>query len=109
MLKPLLVYLCIVYFQFSSVLDHLRSNSDWNASPEFEDDYEKNAALDLSWLNKGDRSNLERNDILLANAFLLFVAGLDTTSSSMTFVVHNLLNNPKVQDKGRFHFENYIN
>ena len=91
------------------MLDHLKSNSDWNASPEFEDDYEKNAALDLSRLNKGDRSSLERNDILLANAFLLFVAGLDTTSSSMTFVVHNLLNNPQVQEKGRFHFENYIN
>ena len=86
------------------MLDHLKSNSDWNASPEFEDDYEKNADLDLSRLADGDRSNLERNDLLLANAFLLFVAALDTTSSTMTFVVHNLLNNLQVQAKAGFHF-----
>ena len=81
------------------MLDNLKSSSDWSGSQEFEDDYEKNAALDLSRLDDGIRSPLERNDLLLANAFLLFVAGLDTTSSTMTFVVHNLLNNPEVQDK----------
>ena len=93
----------INYFNISicslSVLDNLKSSSDWSGSQEFEDDYEKNAALDLSRLDDGIRSPLERNDLLLANAFLLFVAGLDTTSSTMTFVVHNLLNNPEVQDK----------
>ena len=83
------------------MLDNLKSSSDWNGSQEFEDDYEKNAALDLSLLADGIRSPLEINDLLLANAFLLFVAGLDTTSSTMTFVVHNLLNNPEVQDKVR--------
>ena len=86
------------------MLDNLKSSSDWSASQEFEDDYEKNAALDVSRLDDGDRSNLERNDVLLANAFLLFVAALDTTSSTMTFVVHNLLNNLQVQDKAGFHF-----
>ena len=92
------------------MLDNIKSNSDWNANQEFEDDYEKNAAMEVPRLNDGDRTNLdlERNDLLLANAFLLFVAGLDTTSSTMTFVAHNLLNNPQVQDKESIYLENHI-
>merc|ERR1719397_1119489 len=83
------------------VLDNLKSNSDkgdLEGREEFEDDYEKNAAIDVSKIHK-DSTNMDNNDVLVANAFLFFVAALDTTSSTMTFVVHNLLQNPEVQEK----------
>ena len=68
------------------VLDNLKDNSDLRRNEEFEDDYEKNAAIDVSEIDK-DSINMEQNDILVANAFLFFVAALDTTSSTMTFVL----------------------
>ena len=80
------------------VLDNLKRNSDMAAKEEFEDEYEKNAVMDVSNI-KEDGLDMDRNDILVANAFLFFVAGLDTTSSTMAFLVHNLLHNPDVQEK----------
>ena len=80
------------------VLDNLKHNSSKEKGGEFEDEFEKNAALEESETSETSLE-MDRSEILVANAFLFFVAGLDTTSSTMTFLVHNLLHNPEVQEK----------
>ena len=38
-------------------------------------------------------------DEILANALLFFVAGYDTTSTSLSFLMYNMALNPECQDK----------
>jgi len=63
-----------------------------------EDEYDKAASIDMSTVKKVD---LDLDDTLVSNAFLLFSAALETTSSTLTFAVHFLLKYPHFQDKIR--------
>ena len=68
------------------------------AAEDCEDQFERDASIDMADVKK-DETDLE--EMLVSNAFLLFVAALDTTSSSLTFAVHYLLKYPHLQDNIR--------
>jgi len=80
-------------------LENLNQKTEENVA-EFESEFEKDAALDISNM-KGNDFNFEKEKHLVSNAFLLFVVALDTTSSTLTFMVHFFLKYPEVQEKVR--------
>lgn len=65
----------------------------------------KAANIDMSSVRKVD---LDKEQVLVSNAFLLFGAALDTTSSTLTFAVHYLLKYPHYQDKIREEITNVV-
>ena len=65
---------------------------------DIEDDYDKAASINMSDVEKVD---INMDETLVSNAFLIFVAALDTSSSTLTFAVHFLLKFPHFQDKIR--------
>ena len=75
-------------------------NKNKEAKDMFESKFEEDAAIDMSSV-KDTAQKLDKEKILVSNAFLLFVAALDTTSSTLTFVVHFFLKHPEVQEKAR--------
>lgn len=46
-------------------------------------------------------SELLTDDILAANIFVFFVAGFETTASTLSYCLYDLAMNPKVQDELR--------
>merc|ERR1711892_578130 len=56
--------------------------------------------MDTSSLKQRDDS-FDKERTLVCNAFLLFIAALDTTSSTLTFIVHYFLKYPEIQEKAR--------
>jgi len=79
------------------VLDLEKNNPDAMKNVS-EDQFDKDAEIDVSNLKA---SSMNFDEILVSNAFLLFVAALDTTSSTLTFVMHFLLKYPELQEKIR--------
>jgi len=75
-------------------------NKNKEAKDMFESKFEEDAAIDMSDV-KDNAQKLDKERILVSNAFLLFVAALDTTSSTLTFVVHFFLQQPEVQERAR--------
>merc|ERR1719188_657816 len=75
-----------------------RATSDDKEEESVEDDYDKAASIDMSNVKKLD---LDMDDTLVSNAFLLFTSALETTSSTLTFAVHFLLKYPHFQEKIR--------
>ena len=65
---------------------------------DIEDDYDKAASINMSDVEKVD---INMDETLVSNAFLIFVAALETSSSTLTFAVHFLLKFPHFQDKIR--------
>jgi len=63
-----------------------------------DDEYDKAASLDMSNVKNLD---LNMDETLVSNAFGIFVASLDTTSSTLTFAVHFLMKFPHFQEKIR--------
>eukprot|EP00092_Neocalanus_flemingeri_P034479 GFUD01037490.1.p1 GENE.GFUD01037490.1~~GFUD01037490.1.p1 ORF type:complete len:541 (-),score=159.18 GFUD01037490.1:552-2174(-) len=78
-------------------IDSKKAEEDVNV---FESEFEEDAALDMSNVKKtADKFDKERT--LVSNAFLLFIAALDTTSSTLTFIIHFFMKHPEVQEKAR--------
>ena len=75
-------------------------NKNKEAKDMFESKFEEDAAIDMSGV-KDNAQKFDKDKILVSNAFLLFVAALDTTSSTLTFVVHFFLQHPEVQERAR--------
>ena len=65
---------------------------------DHEDEFEKDADIDLSNVK---HENVDTEKMLVSNAFLLFLAALDTTSATLTFCVFYLLKYPDIQEKLR--------
>ena len=65
---------------------------------QIEDEYDKAASLDMSSVKKLD---IDVDQMLVSNAFLIFTASLDTTSSTLTFALHYLLKYPHIQERIR--------
>ena len=85
----------------NDIIDHvldLEKNNPEAMKNVSEDQFDKDAEIDVSNLKK---SSMNFDEILVSNAFLLFVAALDTTSSTLTFVMHFLLQYPELQEKIR--------
>ena len=66
-----------------------------------EDDFEKDANIDLSKVKTVNVDNANVEKMLVSDAFLLFLAALDTTSATLTFCVFFLLKYPDIQEKVR--------
>jgi len=81
------------------ILDQMDNKVD-EGKVEVESKFEEDAELDMSGL-KDSTNKLDKETILVSNAFLLFVAALDTTSSTLTFIVHFLLHHKDIQDRAR--------
>ena len=75
-----------------------QATSDDKEEETVEDDYDKAASIDMSNVKKLD---LDMDDTLVSNAFLLFTSALETTSTTLTFAVHFLLKYPHFQEKIR--------
>lgn len=56
---------------------------------------------------KGSVSNLSMNE-LIAQSFLFFVAGYDTTSTVLTFALYQLARHPEIQEKLREEIHNIL-
>ena len=85
----------------NDIIDHildLEKNTPDAMKNVIEDQFDKDAEIDISNLKT---SAVNFDEILVSNAFLLFVAALDTTSSTLTFAMHFLLKYPELQDKVR--------
>ena len=85
----------------NDIIDHvldLEKNNPDALKNVSEDQFDKDAEIDVTNLKA---SNMNFDEILVSNAFLLFVAALDTTSSTLTFVMHFLLKYPELQEKIR--------
>ena len=65
---------------------------------DHEDEFEKDADIDLSNVK---HENVDTEKMLVSNAFLLFLAALDTTSATLTFCMFYLLKYPDIQEKLR--------
>ena len=72
-------------------------NKDPEEKPVHEDAFEADADIDLSGVNV----SVDHEKMLVSNAFLLFIAALDTTSATLTFCVFYLLKYPDIQEKLR--------
>nr|BAM73826.1 cytochrome P450 [Bombyx mori] len=57
------------------------------------------ATVEESSVGKKDINRVWTDDDLVAQAVLFFVAGFETVSSAMTFLLHELALNPEVQEK----------
>jgi len=65
-------------------------------SEEFEEEFEKAAAMDTSDIKK---TNVNEETVLVANALLFFFAGFDTTSTGFGAVSHKLVLYPEFQER----------
>ena len=61
------------------------SKRNTGETEDIEDDYDKAASINMSDVEKVD---INMDETLVSNAFLIFVAALDTSSSTLTFAVH---------------------
>ena len=77
------------------------SENEQNTVGKDEDQFEKDAMLNGSSVNKKPPAftQSELEEAIVCNAFLLFFAGFDTTSTGMAQVVYYLAKNPNVQDQ----------
>ena len=75
-----------------------KSGNQGNTEIMEDDEYDKAASLDMSNVKNLD---LNIDETLVSNAFGIFVASLDTTSSTLTFAVHFLMKFPHFQEKIR--------
>ena len=77
------------------------SENEQNAVGKEEDQFDKDALLNGGSINKKPPAftQSELEDVIVCNAFLLFFAGFDTTSTGMAQVLYQLAKNPKVQDQ----------
>ena len=85
----------------NDIIDHvldLEKNNPEAMMNVSEDQFDKDAEIDVSNLKT---SAVNFDEILESNAFLLFVAALDTTSSTLTYAMHFLLKYPELQEKVR--------
>jgi len=82
------------------IMDQLENRKTVENVPEFETEYDKDAVLDMSNMKEKD-ANFDKEKTLVANAFLLFTAALDTTSSTLTFIIHYFLKHPEIQERAR--------
>ena len=78
-------------------IDNKKANEN---EVEFESKFEEDSMLDMSDI-KDSTDKLDKEKYLVSNAFLLFVAALDTTSSTLTFIIHFFLQRPEVQELAR--------
>ena len=82
------------------IVEQLDNKNGEETIKEFESKFEEDAALDMSSLKKKN-VEFDKESTLVSNAFLLFVAALDTTSSTLTFVIHFFLKHPEIQSRAR--------
>jgi len=81
------------------VLEQLENKQEKVSADEgFEDEFERDADYDMSKIKD---AGFDKEKTIVSNAFLLFVAALDTTSSTLTFAVHYLIKYPEIQEKLR--------
>ena len=80
------------------IIEVMENKKENPADARYEDEFDKNAAIDMTDVNNLDM-DLEKT--LISNAFLLFAAGTDTTSSTLCFAVHYLLKYPHLQERIR--------
>ena len=73
-------------------------NKSTEDKPAHEDEFEADADIDLSEVKN---VSVDHEKMLVSNAFLLFIAALDTTSATLTFCVFYLLKYPDIQEKLR--------
>merc|ERR1711963_1004555 len=89
---------CFIQNALIKTVEMRQATSDDKEEETVEDDYDKAASIDMSNVKKLD---LDMDDTLVSNAFLLFSAALETTSTTLTFAVHFLLKYPHFQEKIR--------
>ena len=77
-------------------IDSKQAHEKTEQVEKLEDEYDKAASLDMSNVKKFD---IDMDQMLVSNAFLIFTASLDTTSSTLTFALHYLLKFPHIQEK----------
>ena len=82
------------------IVDQMENKNCAETKSEFESKFEEDAALDMSGVQK-TKEKVDKEKILVSNAFLLFIAALDTTSSTLSFIMHFLLKHPEVQERAR--------
>ena len=82
------------------IIDQIENKKDEDIVNEFESEFEKDAALDMSNM-KQNNDKFDKERTLVSNGFLLFIAALDTTSSTLTFIIHFFLKHPEVQERVR--------
>ncbi|EFA12854.2 cytochrome P450 6j1 [Tribolium castaneum] len=61
----------------------------------------RNDLIDILLQMKNDNRNFIEGDILVSQALMFFVAGFETTSSTMGFALYEFARNPDIQDKIR--------
>jgi len=80
------------------IIEVLQNKKENLGDSNYEDDFDRNAAIDLANVSN---SEMDVEKTLISNAFLLFAAGTDTTSSTLSFAVHYLLKYPHLQERIR--------
>ena len=84
------------------VLDQFHDDKNEGEKESIQDDdqFEADARLNINDLNDGVKG-IDKETCLVSNALLLFIAALDTTSSTLTFIMHFLMKYPEIQEKVR--------
>merc|ERR1719450_576250 len=83
------------------VISQMENKNKEESQVHHEDDFEKDAKIDLSKVKTVNVDNANVEKMLVSDAFLLFLAALDTTSATLTFCVFFLLKYPDIQEKVR--------
>eukprot|EP00088_Acartia_fossae_P004718 TRINITY_DN12036_c0_g1_i12.p1 TRINITY_DN12036_c0_g1~~TRINITY_DN12036_c0_g1_i12.p1 ORF type:complete len:528 (-),score=156.85 TRINITY_DN12036_c0_g1_i12:320-1903(-) len=80
------------------IMDEIKRTRTGGAQKqEFEDEFEKGAALDTTEIK--ERNYTDEESILVANAVLFFFAGFDTSAFGIGVVSHKLCLYPELQEK----------
>jgi len=81
------------------ILDQMNKNVE-KEEVTYEDQFDEDAAFDTTSLGD-DARQIDKERTIISSAFILFIAALDTTSSTLTFIIHFLMKYPDIQDNAR--------
>jgi len=81
------------------ILDQMNKNVE-KEEVTYEDQFDEDAAFDTTLLGD-DAKQIDKERTLISSAFILFGAALDTTSSTLTFIIHFLVKYPDIQLNAR--------
>ena len=81
------------------ILDQMNKNIE-KEEVTCEDQFDEDAAFDTTSLGD-DARQIDKERTIISSAFILFIAALDTTSSTLTFIIHFLIKYPDIQDNAR--------
>ena len=82
------------------------ATTDTNCEEAETDEFEKDAAIDVSSISS--KTEIDMEIALISNALIFFFAGFDTTSTTLGTAIFALIKNPQYQERVREEIEEVV-